>query len=142
MPAHGLSHRSLWFVCLMALILLNLTHRGDARPNYKKAFDDTYPDVIKKEKKTNCLVCHASDEDKKKRNHYGEALRKELKEPMVKDEKKIKDALKAIEDGECKSGKWKERLDEGKTPCICGNRDHESSSYIARQLARDRHADQ
>jgi hypothetical protein len=120
-----------------AWLLTGLCAQVEARPKYKKVFDSTYPDVVAKTKKLNCLVCHVGD-DKKKRNHYGEALAKELKERNEQDEKTIKEALLAIEGGECRSGKWKERLDEGKPPCVCGSRDYDPSSYIARQLARER----
>ncbi len=126
-----------------ALVLASLCARVEARPNYKKVFDSTYPDVAKANK-TNCNLCHATgSDDKKKRNHYGKALAKELKNPSIKDEKTIKEALKAIENGECRTGtgKWKERLDEGKWPCACGDGGQEPSSYIARQLARERSQD-
>ena len=63
------------------------------------------------------------------------------KKPKVTDEKTIKEALKAIEDGDCRTGKWKERLDEGKWPCACGDGGQDPSSYIARQLARERSKD-
>lgn len=128
-------------ILLGAWVILNLGARVDARPLYKKVFDSTYPDVAKANK-TNCNLCHATGtDDKKKRNHYGNALAKELKNPNIKDEKTIKEALKAIENGECRpgTGKWKERLDEGKWPCSCGDGSQDPSSYIARQLARERH---
>ncbi len=126
---------------LVTLVLASLGARVEARPQYKKVFDATYPDVAKA-KKTNCYLCHATgDDNKKKRNHYGHALAKELKNPNVKDENTIKEALKAIEDGDCRTGKWKERLDEGKWPCVCGDGGQDPSSYIARQLARERSKD-
>lgn len=116
---------SLWILCSVILVLSG-GHRGDARPNYKKAFDSCYAEIAKKNK-TTCNVCHlSSTDDKKRRNHYGEALAKELGEKMVKDEKKIVEALQAIEEGECPSGKWKLRLEHGLTPCACGRRDHDS----------------
>jgi hypothetical protein len=128
--------RPLCLVCSLAVVLLIASPRsGNARPLYKKMFDSTYPDVAKANK-TNCNLCHVGD-DKKKQNHYGKALAKELKNPNVKDEKTIKEALKAIEDGDCRTGKWKERLDENKWPCACGDGGHDSSSYIARQLNRE-----
>lgn len=124
-----------------ALVLASLCARVEARPTYKKVFDSTYPDVAKANK-TNCTVCHVGDDDnKKKRNHYGKALAKELKKPKETDEKTIKDALKAIEKGECRTGKWKERLDENKWPCACGDGGQEPNSYIARQLSRERSKD-
>lgn len=114
-------------VCSLLIVFLIASERpGDARPNYKKAFDTCYAEIAKKNK-TTCNVCHSvGTDDKKRRNHYGQALAKELGEKMVKDDKKIIEALKAIEDGECRSGKWKERLEHGLVPCACGRGDHDS----------------
>ncbi len=131
-----LASNRLIVVSCFALALFGIcTARTEARPKYKSVFEATYPEVAKKIKKVNCNLCHFGD-DKKKRNHYGEALAKELKKPNVMDEKTVKEALKAIESGDCKSGKWKERLENGEAPCVCGNRDHNPNSYIARQLDR------
>ena len=125
----------LWCLCSI-LVVFSVLPRGEARPNYKKAFDKLYVDIAKSNK-TTCNVCHLSGtDDKKHRNHYGVALAKELGKPRVTDEEKIIEALKAIEEGECRSGKWKERLEKGRAPCVCGRGDHESGSYIARQLDR------
>ena len=121
---------------LGVLVLASFCVRAEARPRYKKVFDATYPDVAKANK-VNCNVCHATVEDKKKRNHYGQALAKELKKSNIEDVKTIKEALQAIEGGDCRSGKWKERLDDGKVPCACGDGGRDSNSYIARQLARE-----
>lgn len=137
MAVRHLPRLCMWSLCSI-VVVLSLVHRGEARPNYKKAFDTYYSEFKNgKNNKTNCTVCHSSGtDDKKHRNHYGEALAKELGEKMVKDQGKIIEALKAIEDGECPSGKWKLRLEHGHAPCICGRRDHEADSYIARQLHR------
>lgn len=141
----GFSSRC-WLITLgfVALLIANVAHRAEARPKYKGAFEKLYPEVGKKggrDGKVTCNVCHFGD-DKKKRNHYGEALAKELKKPNEPDAKTIEEALKAIEDGECRSGNWKKRLDHGVTPCVCGSRDLDPSSYIAHQLARDDHDDE
>ena len=126
----------LWCLCSL-LVVFSVLPRGEARPNYKKFWDKLYGDVAKNNK-TTCNLCHLSGtDDKKHRNHYGVALAKELGKPRVTDEEKIIEALKAIEDGECRSGKWKERLENGLPPCVCGRGDHETNSYIARQLSRD-----
>lgn len=136
MFSRRLARWPLWCLCSV-LIVVTAVHRGEARPNYKKAFDKLYVEIAKTNK-TTCSVCHLSGaDDKKRRNHYGVALAEELGEPRVKDEEKIIAALKAIEDGECRSGKWKLRLEHGRAPCVCGRGDHEDDSYIARQLARD-----
>ena len=128
----------LWCLCSI-LVVFSVTPRGEARPNYKRAFDKLYVDNAKNNK-TTCNVCHLSGtDDKKRRNHYGVALAKELGKPRVNDDEKIIEALKAIEDGECRSGKWKLRLEKNLAPCVCGRGDHEPGSYIARQLDRDKH---
>lgn len=121
-------------ISLGAVLTVSAVARVEARPNYKKIFDSVYPDVAKMSK-TTCNVCHFGD-NKKNRNHYGEALAKELKKPKVEDEQTIKDALKAIEKGDCKTGKWKERLDKGEWPCTCQGNKHDQGSYIERQLQR------
>lgn len=126
----------LWLLC-SAFVVFSVIPRGEARPNYKKAFDTCYAEIAKK-RGTTCNVCHSvGTDDKKRRNHYGVALAEELGEKNVKDLEKIIEALKAIEDGECRSGKWKLRLEKGLAPCVCGRGDHEADSYITRQLARD-----
>jgi len=121
--------------CAVRMVFAAFERQSDARRNYNKSFDSTYPDIAKSNK-TTCHVCHIGD-NKKNRNHYGEALRKELKVPKGSDEQKIKEAFKAIEDGECKTGKWKGRLDDGKVSCACGNGGQETSSDIFRQLNRE-----
>lgn len=132
-------YRSFALSLLLGVCVLNqFGSEVEARPKYKAAFDATYPDVTKKDKKVTCNLCHYGD-DKKKRNHYGDALAKELKKPNVLDEKAIKDALKAIESGDCKTGKWKDRLEKGEWPCLCGENKHPTDSYIARQLHRVEH---
>lgn len=137
MTVRHLPRLSVWCLCSTAVVL-SLVHRGEARPNYKKAFDTYYSEFKNgKNSKTSCVVCHISGtDDKKHRNHYGVALAKELGEKMVQDQEKIIEALRAIEGGECPSGKWKLRLENGRAPCVCGRGDHEADSYIARQLNR------
>lgn len=123
--------RPLCLACsLVVVLLVSLERPSDARPNYKKCFDTVYKDLAKGNK-TNCNICHSGD-DKKKLNHYGQALAKELGEKNVKDEAKIIAAIKAVAKKKCKSGEWGERLEKGLTPCDC--KDHDDGSYIARQL--------
>lgn len=123
-----------WIVCGFTLIaVLSLSVAPSyARPKYKKSFDSLYSKFTK----TTCAICHGDGDDKKKRNHYGEALAKELGAKNVMDDDKIKKALKAIENGDCKTGKWKPRLDEGKAPCEDKLDNCEIESYISRQLRR------
>ena len=135
MSPHGASRWSLVVPALVFALVASTAHRVEARAQYKSAFQKMYPKVGKDEgKRINCLVCHSDGDSKRRLNHYGDALAKELAEKNVKDQEKIKEALKAIEDGECKSGKWKERLDNGLAPCVCGSRDHDADSYIGRWL--------
>ena len=77
-------------VCTLAvagLMLLIVTNSADARPQYKKAFEAKYPDVVAtsgtgQPKKLTCAVCHPI-KSKKKRNNYGEAVRVALEEAVV-----------------------------------------------------------
>lgn len=128
MVAQVRSRRSSVTIVLLVLALANVGSRGEARPKYKTVFERTYPRFVEGQRKITCNLCHAGD-DKKKRNHYGEALAKELKKNET-DEKTIEKALKAIEDGSCKTGKWKPRLENAEPPCTCGNRDHAASAGV------------
>ena len=103
---------------VVAGLAVGFNARVEARPNYKKTFDATYPDVVKNAEggKTNCLVCHEGD-DKKKRNNYGEALSKNITK-MEKDEAKVKEALtKTEKEKSAIEGKtFGDLLKEGKLP--------------------------
>ena len=92
--------------------------RVEARPNYKKVFDATYPDVVKNAEggKTTCAVCHEGD-DKKKRNNYGEALGK-IVAKMEKDDAKVKEALEKTEKEKSaiKDKTFGDLLKDGKLP--------------------------
>ncbi len=124
-------------IVLVWLAVALLADRGEARPRYKSVFDELYPKV-RENRKVDCTVCHCRGTNRKKCNHYGEALAKELGKKNVTDEKMIVDALKAIEDGECKTGKWRPRLQEGLLPCTCGCNIDDANSHISRLLERDR----
>lgn len=119
---------------LAVVLLVSLERPSDARSNYKKCFDRVYKDKLKDNKST-CNVCHFGD-DKKKLNHYGQALAKELGEKMVKDDEKIIAAIKAVAKKKCKSGEWGERLEKGLVPCDC--KEHDDGSYIVEQINRAR----
>ncbi len=70
-----------------------------ARPKYKDAINDKYPDLAKKhgtDGKLTCAVCHP-DKDKKKRNNYGVALAGKLGKKNETDMDKIKEALTKTE---------------------------------------------
>lgn len=80
-----------------------------ARPKYKDALNDKYPDLAKKqgtEGKLTCAVCHP-EKDKKKRNNYGVALAGKLEKKNETDMDKIKEALTKTEGEKSKT--------EGKT---------------------------
>ena len=124
-------------VVLTWLSLAIITGSGEARPKYENAFDKLYHKV-RENKKLDCTVCHCRDANRKNRNHYGEALAKELGKKDVKDGKTIVEALKAIEDGECKTGKWKLRLEEGLLPCTCGCDTRDENAHITRLPERGR----
>ena len=107
-----------------------------ARGPYQKSFEKVYPDLAAK--KVNCRVCHprGSEDNMKSLNHYSIALAKELGEKKVKDEQRVMDALRTIAKGECRSGKWTERLERGLAPCVCGAIEPENS-IIERLLKKD-----
>ncbi len=90
--------RTMIAVTVSGLLLISaLTGGVDARPQYKKAFGEKYPDVVKKQgkTKTGCNVCHP-EKSKKVRNNYGTALGKVVKK-NEKDTKKIAEALGKVE---------------------------------------------
>jgi hypothetical protein len=84
---------------------------ADARPNYLKAFTETYPDV-KGAAEKKCNTCHEGT-DKKMRNAYGKAVGGALGMPKVMDADKIKAALKKVEEENKEFG---EKLKAGKLP--------------------------
>lgn len=130
--------RPLCLVCSLAILIVAASERpSPARPNYKKCADIVFHELFPKLdlSRANCNVCHSGD-DKKKLNHFGKAVAEELGEKMVKDEKKIITAIKAVLKRKCKSGEWGERLERGVPPCDCGDQD--AGSFIARQLNRDK----
>lgn len=84
---------------------------ADARPNYMKAFNETYPKVDTSTAK--CNACHAGT-DKKMRNDYGKAVGMALGGPKVTDAEKVKAALKKVEE---EHKEFAEKLKAGKLPC-------------------------
>ena len=129
------SCRSFVVLSLMLAFVGVFVVRAEARPTYKKAFEKTYPQFVRNDRRLSCALCHPGD-SKKNRNHYGAALAEELGETNVMDGEKIIEALKAIEDGDCRTGQWKPRLEKGIPPCQCSGRDIDGHSYISRQLRR------
>lgn len=80
---------------LVIAVLAIAAGRTDARPLYKKAFDEVYSEELKG-KPVTCAVCHPGD-NKRDLNRYGQALEKELGEKNVRDLERIKAAIRAIE---------------------------------------------
>ncbi len=106
--------RKLCCFTFLALLIL-YGPQVESRPPYFSTFKKVYPELAKK--KISCAICHPTRQ-KTELNHYGAALRKELGEKRVKDEKRITEAIRKIEDGKCQSGCWSERLKSGLAPCV------------------------
>ncbi len=81
------------FAITAGLVLTISANQAEARPNYfKKAFLETYP-KHDEAKKTKCNTCHYGKK-KKNLNDYGMAVKTALGAKKVKDNDKVKDALK------------------------------------------------
>lgn len=94
---------------LAASMLVVTGGEAVARPKYKDAINDKYPDLAKKhgtDGKLTCAVCHP-DKDNKKRNNYGVAFAGKLEKKNETDMDKIKEALTKTEGEKSKT--------EGKT---------------------------
>lgn len=107
-----------WVACCVAVAGAMATMpQAQARPEYlNKGFTPAYPALKAEIETAKCLVCHGSE--KKVRNDYGMAVGKALGEKMVKDEEKIKAALKKAE-GEKSSTEGKtfgDLIKSGKLP--------------------------
>ena len=102
--------------CLLAALcvgVLSLPSSASARPKYKSAFEKTYGEKV--EEKITCNVCHGKS--KKMVSEYGKALGEALGEKNVKDEEKITESLKAIEEkGDVEGKNYGELLEEGTLP--------------------------
>jgi hypothetical protein len=95
--------------------------QAQARLEYWKAFKGTYDklDQEKVETSVKCGICHGGEKgaNKKKLSKYAEELKAALGAKMVKDEEKIKTALKTIESKMGADGKaYGDLLKEGKFP--------------------------
>ncbi|MEX1232844.1 MAG: hypothetical protein WEB58_21535 [Planctomycetaceae bacterium] len=99
----------------VAMVLGSASQQADARPNYLKKFSADYPEV-KDAAELKCGVCHGKD--KKKRNNYAMALGKALDAKNVKEDDKIAEALKKIEeeDSATEGKTFGDLLKEGKLP--------------------------
>lgn len=98
-------------VVVCGVLVFGLALSAQARPQNLKAFTDTYPNV-KDAATAKCGVCHEGA-TKKVRNGYGKALGESLGAANVKDDGKIKEALKKVEEG---NKEFAEKLKAGKLP--------------------------
>lgn len=122
------------FIALWLIAGQTLAPDAQARPKYKSVFQKLYPKFTK----VSCAGCHP-EKSKKVRNHYANALGKEISK-NEKNEKKIEDALRAIEGKKCpgETKTWGSKLEKGIAPCKHGGskRPHRFvPSYIERLLA-------
>ena len=128
--------KKLCLTLLAAAMVLGLSlNATQARPPYKKEFDEKYvkkDSTVPAEKsfaeaaeKAKCLVCHGKNaegkEDKKVRNAYGAALAKLLNKNDAKDIDKIKASLETVskeksDPDKAGSPTFGELIKEGKLP--------------------------
>jgi hypothetical protein len=96
--------RPTWISILLAVVtvgaaILPANKPASARPQYSKAFFETYPDnkaAAALEGNAKCSVCHPGA-NKKMRNDYGESLGKLLGAKNEKNDMNVKAALKKNE---------------------------------------------
>lgn len=102
-------------VLLTAVSISLASPTAEARPAYKKVFEETYP-AVKQANSVTCAACHG--EAKTERNNYGQAMTEVLAEKNVKDADQIATALKKIESQpSAVAGKsFGDLLKEGKLP--------------------------
>ena len=107
-----------WVACCVAVVAVAFSPEAQARPEYlNKGFTPTYPALKAEIETAKCGVCHFG-EKKTNRNDYGKAFGEALGEPKVKDEEKIKAALKKAEaDKSSVEGKtFGDLIKDGKLP--------------------------
>lgn len=115
-----------------AAALLFSDGRVAARPHYRTMIENVYPRTSSR--KVDCNLCHQGS-DKTSRNHYSAALEKALGERNVKDDERLREAIRAIEGTDCGSGPWGARLKAGLQPCEHRHAGH-GLSVVERWLAR------
>lgn len=103
-------------VFAVATFVLSAPQQAEARPQYLKAFTETYD--IAEAKELKCGVCHGEKgKNKKVVSDYGKALGKALGKKNVKAADDIKAALKEAEKGDAGDGKtFGDLLKDGKLP--------------------------
>jgi len=94
----------------------NTGSEAQARAQYNKAFQATYP-ALEAAKEAKCGVCHPVSDDKKVRNDYGQAFGKNVGMKNQKDAAKIEEALTAAEGEKNAAGQtFGELIKAGKLP--------------------------
>jgi hypothetical protein len=108
-----------WIACCAVVSAMVSGPEAQARPDYLKAFNATYPALKAEAEAAKCGICHP-EEKKAVRNDYAKAFGTALDAKNVKfaaDEKKIVDALKKAEGEKNADGKtYGELIKEGKLP--------------------------
>jgi len=96
--------------------------RAQARMQYFKAFKETYTKLDQtKVDENKCGICHGGDKgaNKKKLSKYAQEFGSALGAKNVKEEEKIKDALKKAEAKDAGEGKtYGDLLKDGKFPAV------------------------
>jgi hypothetical protein len=109
-----------WIACCVALSAFVGAPAAQARPDYLKAFNTTYPALKAEAEASKCGICHP-EEKKSVRNDYAKSFGTALDGKNIKmadNEKKIVDALKKAEqDKSSTDGKtFGDLIKEGKLP--------------------------
>lgn len=107
-----------WIACCAAVAAMAVGPEAQARPDYQnKGFIPAYPALKAEIETAKCGVCHYGDK-KSNRNDYGKAVGEALGEKNVKDEEKIKAAIKKAEAGKSSvEGKtFGDLIKDGKLP--------------------------
>ncbi len=117
---------SMFVLAVVAVVSSGLMapEQVQARMPYFNAFKAEYTKVDASTiEDTKCGICHGGEKgaNKKKLSKYAEELAKGLGGKNVKDEEKIKEALKAAEKGDAGGGKtFGDLLKDGKLPPAAG----------------------
>lgn len=89
-------------VCGLTVVVLSIAaapENAQARPQYRAAFAQKYPDLKALEMEKKCGVCHPVSGKNKIHNDYGYALKKQLGATKnEKDKKKLDELLTKIEE--------------------------------------------
>lgn len=117
-PKAGIAMLAVWGL-VVGMLLTQSAGPAWARKEYKDQFDAQYKQYYDKAgTKTACEICHVKMKPKKERNEYGMEYGTKLGAKMVKDKKKIEEALTAVEDNDSPVAgkKFIDIIKEGKFP--------------------------